>query len=136
MDEYGGTLGIASLEDILEEIVGEIADESDTEDDFFRQIDDHRYIFEGRTHLGDFLRVLELPDGLLDGARGDADTLAGLMLEIRGEFFCEGESVQEGDIEFKALRVENRRITEVEVTFLQPDEATDGNHDDTNEEKE
>ncbi|WP_304708008.1 gliding motility-associated protein GldE [uncultured Rikenella sp.] len=136
VDEYGGTLGIASLEDILEEIVGEIADESDTEDDFFRQIDDHRYIFEGRTHLGDFLRVLELPDGLLDGARGDADTLAGLMLEIRGEFFCEGESVQEGDIEFKALRVENRRITEVEVTFLQPDEATDGNHDDTNEEKE
>ncbi|WP_294597774.1 gliding motility-associated protein GldE [uncultured Rikenella sp.] len=131
VDEYGGTLGIASLEDILEEIVGEIADESDIENAFYRQIDDNRYIFEGRTHLGDFLRVLELPDGLLDEARGDADTLAGLMLEIRGEFFGEGESVREGDIEFKALRVENRRITEVEVTFLKP--AADGNHDHTGE---
>lgn len=132
VDEYGGTLGIVSLEDILEEIVGEIADESDVEADTYQQIDASHYIFEGRTHLGDFLRVLELPDTFLDPVRGDADTLAGLMLEIRGEFFCESESVNFDNIEFKAMRVENRRITQVEITLLTGDNS-DGDHTDNND---
>lgn len=125
VDEYGGTLGIVSLEDVLEEIVGEIADESDVEAAPYQQIDENHYLFEGRTHLGDFLRVLELPDDFLDAVRGDADTLAGLMLEIRGEFFREGESVNFDNIELKALRVENRRITQVEVTLISHD-TSDG----------
>ena len=129
VDEYGGTLGIVSLEDILEEIVGEIADESDIEAAPYERIDANHYIFEGRTHLGDFLRVLELPDAFLDSVRGDADTLAGLMLEIRGEFFREGESVDFDNIEFKAVRVENRRITRVEVT-LHTGDTSDGDGSD------
>ncbi len=129
VDEYGGTLGIVSLEDILEEIVGEIADESDIEAAQFERIDANHYIFEGRTHLGDFLRALELPDTFLDPVRGDADTLAGLMLEIRGEFFCEGESVDYDNIELKAMRVENRRITKVEVTLI-TDDTSDGDGSD------
>ncbi len=129
VDEYGGTLGIVSLEDILEEIVGEIADESDVEAAQYERIDANHYIFEGRTHLGDFLRALELPDTFLDSVRGDADTLAGLMLEIRGEFFCEGESVDYDNIELKAQRVENRRITKVEVTLIS-DDTSDGDGSD------
>lgn len=129
VDEYGGTLGIVSLEDILEEIVGEIADESDVEAATYERIDANHYIFEGRTHLGDFLRVLELPDTFLDAVRGDADTLAGLMLEIRGEFFCEGESVNFDNIELTAMRVENRRITKVEVTLI-TDDTSDGDSTD------
>lgn len=129
VDEYGGTLGIVSLEDILEEIVGEIADESDVEAAPYERIDANHYIFEGRTHLGDFLRALELPDTFLDSVRGDADTLAGLMLEIRGEFFCEGESVDYDNIELKAMRVENRRITKVEVTLI-TDDTSDGDGSD------
>ncbi len=130
VDEYGGTLGVVSLEDILEEIVGEIADESDIEAATYERIDDHRYWFEGRTHLGDFLRVLELPDTFLDSVRGDADTLAGLMLEIRGEFFGEGDEAAFEHLKFKALRVENRRITKVEVMLLDPEDPDISSSDD------
>lgn len=126
VDEYGGTLGIVSLEDVLEEIVGEIADESDVEADCYQQIDANTYLFEGRTHLVDFLRVLQLPDLFLEEVKGDADTLAGLMLEIRGEFFEEGESVNFDNIELTAVRVENRRITQVRVVLPQDEDiATD-----------
>lgn len=126
VDEYGGTLGIVSLEDILEEIVGEIADESDIEAATYEQVDANTYIFEGKTHLVDFLKILSLPDTFLDKVRGDADTLAGLMLEIREAFLSEGESVNFDNIEFTALSVENMRITKVKVTLLIAEEEETG----------
>ncbi len=86
VDEYGGTEGIVTMEDILEEVVGEITDESDGAEEFYRKIDPHTYIFDGKTLLNDFYKVTELDDELFDEVKGDAETVAGLLLELKGGF--------------------------------------------------
>jgi gliding motility-associated protein GldE len=93
VDEYGSTRGLVSLEDILEEIVGEISDESDPDGTLYTRTAEGEYIFEGKAHLGDVERALDLDEGFFDDARGEAETLAGLMLEIRRGFLKRGESV-------------------------------------------
>ena len=125
VDEYGSTLGIVSLEDILEEIVGEISDESDTVETFYTKLDDHNYLFDGKTHIGDFERVLQLPEESFADCKGEAETLAGLMLEIRRDFLQKGESVMAHDIRFTVHALEGHRIETVQVTL--PEKKTAGN---------
>ena len=115
-DEYGATRGLVSLEDILEEIVGEISDESDREGKLYTRTDQGEYIFDGKTHLGDVTRALDLDEDYFDDVCGDAETLAGLMLEIRHGFLKRGESVECAGFRLTALSLDGRRIDKIKVT--------------------
>ena len=116
VDEYGSTLGLVSLEDIIEEIVGEISDESDTVESFYTRLDAKNYLFDGKTHIGDFERVLELEEDLFSDVKGEAETLAGLMLELKRDFPRKGDSFTTHDIRFTVQEVEGHRIDKILVT--------------------
>lgn len=115
VDEFGCTQGIATLEDVLEEIVGDIDDEYDTEEKFYTQINDHTYIFDGKTLLSDFCRVLDIDDDQLGDHAEDAETIAGLLLDIKGDFLKEQESVSYGQFTFTVTKVIRYRIARVKV---------------------
>ncbi len=120
VDEYGGTSGIATLEDIIEEIVGDISDEFDTEEDeiAYTKIDNQNYIFEGKTLLNDFCKILQIDDRVFEHVKGDSETLAGLILEIEGRIPSANTSTKFLNFEFKIKKVSNRRIEEVLVKIL------------------
>jgi len=126
VDEYGGTSGIITLEDIIEEIVGEINDEFDSESDHipFRKIDEHTYVFEGKTTINDFCKIAEVEDDLFDDVKGDADTLAGLVLELAGRIPVMGEIVSFADYTFCVEAADKRRIKRIKVS-LPPTETPD-----------
>ncbi len=115
VDEYGATQGLLTLEDILEEVVGEISDESDIDESFYERIDENTYIFEGKTHIVDMLRVLGLENSLFADVQGRAETIAGLMLEIKRNFLKKGEQITSHSIRFVVTSVEGHRIDKIKV---------------------
>ena len=115
VDEYGATQGLISLEDILEEVVGEISDESDVDESFYRRLNENTYIFEGKTHIVDVARVLDLDDDLFEDVQGRAETVAGLMLEINRNFLKKGDEVQAHDIRFIVEKMEGHRIDKIKI---------------------
>ena len=117
VDEFGGTSGIVTLEDILEEIVGEINDEYDEDEKSYVRINANTFVFEGKTLLSDFYKILKLDDEIFEDVEGDADTLAGLLLEIKGDFPKLHEKISYKQFTFEILDMDERRISKVKVVL-------------------
>ena len=117
VDEFGGTSGLVTLEDILEEIVGEINDEYDEENKYYSKLNYNTYLFEGKTLLTDFCKILNIDDEEFADVEGDADTLAGLLLEIKGDFLSIHEKIDYKNYSFEIAGIEERRISKIKVVI-------------------
>lgn len=119
VDEFGGTSGIVTLEDILEEVIGDIRDEFDEEESSFVRLDDGSFVFEGKTKITDVCRAMKLSIDTFDGVKGDSESLAGLVLELAGELPAVNDVVPTGDFQFTVLDTSRNRIEKVKITIQQ-----------------
>ena len=117
VDEYGGTSGLVSLEDVIEEIVGDISDEFDDESLNYSQLDDKVFLFEGKTNLKDFYRIIEVEEETFENNKGEAETLAGFVLEILGNFPKKGQKIHFSTVSFTIESVDRKRIKQLKVTL-------------------
>jgi putative hemolysin len=117
VDEFGGTSGIVTMEDILEEVIGEIKDEFDEEESGNRKLGDNDYIFEGKTMIHDMCRTMHLPMDAFDNVRGESDSVGGLVLELAGEFPMVNAVIPSGDFDFTVMQTDNNRIQLVRITL-------------------
>lgn len=115
IDEYGGTSGIITLEDVLEEIIGDITDEFDDEKELFVKIADKEYIFEAKVLLNDLYKILNLENGIFEEIKGEAETLAGLLLEVKSELPKKGDEFNYRGLKFEIVEADNRRIKKVKI---------------------
>ena len=120
VDEYGGTSGIVTLEDIIEEIVGDISDEFDAEDIVYSKLDQSNYVFEGKTALNDFYRILNIDGEEFEESKGESDSLAGFILELTGNIPAKGEEIKFNGFLFTIEGVNKRRVTRIKTTFAAP----------------
>lgn len=119
VDEFGGTSGIVTMEDILEEVIGEIKDEFDEEETDNKKLDEYNYLFEGKTMIHDMCKIMKLPMDTFDRVRGESESAGGLVLELAGEFPELNTVITSGDFEFMVMRADNNRIQQVKVTIKQ-----------------
>jgi CBS domain containing-hemolysin-like protein len=120
VDEYGGTSGIVTLEDVLEEIVGEISDEFDIKEQEkdYKKLGENLYVFEAKTSINDLSKVLDLDPDFFDEVKGESDSIAGLILELTGDFPKINDVVKYKNVEFEVMMMDNRRIKKVKIKLL------------------
>jgi len=129
VDEYGGTSGLVTLEDLIEEIIGEINDEfDDVEDFFFKELDNYTFIFEGKVSLNDFCKKLELDQQFFDEVKGESESLGGLLLELNSNLPKNGTKIRFESFEFTILAVDSKRIKKVKVQLLPEDKEMGGHN--------
>jgi gliding motility-associated protein GldE len=121
VDEYGGTSGIVTLEDVIEEIVGEINDEFDDDDIVYSKLDSNNFVFEGKAHLNDVCRIMQIDSAMIEEVKGESDTLAGLILEVEGRIPAKGEKIKFRHLDFVIESADNRKIKRIKVT-INPEE--------------